>query len=197
METLTKDRDLLHQEGLQGNIPSNQNPTPFTSQLIVDVRTPGEFEEVHIPHSKNIPLTELESSLPELVEAAKNYKELTLVCRTQNRVKLAHKQLAAHGIRNTRILEGGITQWTADGKPVIRGKQGMSLERQVRLGAGMMIVTGVILGVLVNPWLLVVPAAAGIGLIHAGWTDSCLMGMILARLPYNRRTPVLREGVVL
>ncbi|GJL54977.1 MAG: sulfurtransferase [Nitrospirales bacterium] len=192
-----KNPGRIYQEAYQGNISPNRNATPVTNQLIIDVRTPGEFEEVHIPGSMNIPLTDLESSLPELRERVKNYEELILVCRTQNRVELAHNQLVAHGIRHARILEGGVTQWVADGKPVIRGKQGMSLERQVRLAAGMMIVVGIISGVLISPWFLLLPAAAGIGLMHAGWTDSCLMGMLLTFLPYNRRSPSAMERPVL
>ena len=154
-------------------------------QVIVDVRTPGEFEEVHIPGSRNIPLTDLKKYLPELGEIAKN-QELTLVCRTQNRVKLAYDQLVTHGVSNCRILEGGVSEWVAEGKPIVRGRKSISLEGQVRMAAGTFIVIGVLLGVLLSPWLLVIPVAVGVGLIHAGWTDSCPMGMVLGKLPFNR-----------
>ncbi len=155
------------------------------AQVIVDVRTPGEFEEVHIPGSRNIPLTDIERYLSELGEIAKDC-EVTLVCRTQNRVKLAYDQLVTHGISNCRILEGGVNQWVAEGKPIVRGRKGISLEGQVRMAAGTFIVVGILLGVLLSPWLLVIPSAVGVGLIHAGWTDSCLMGMVLGKLPFNR-----------
>ena len=155
------------------------------SQLIIDVRTPGEFVEAHIPGSRNIPLTDLETFLPELREISR-HRQLTLVCRTQNRVKLAYNELVIHGITNVRILEGGITKWVADGKPLIRSQKGISLEGQVRIAAGTMIVAGTTLGVFVSPWFLMIPAAVGGGLIHAGWTDSCLMGMMLSKIPFNR-----------
>jgi len=195
METLSKQQRPPQHE-IFPNLALDYVHTHPTEHIIIDVRTPGEFDEVHIPGSKNIPLTDLESSLSELEETAKDY-ELVLVCRTQNRVKLAYDQLLRHGITHCRTLEGGVTQWIADGKPVVRGKPGVSLERQVRLSAGIMIVIGVVLGVLVSPWFLLLPAAAGIGLIHAGWTDSCLMGMILANMPFNRRTPTAGERTLL
>ncbi len=154
-------------------------------QVFIDVRTTGEFEEVHIAGSRNIPLTDLQSFLPELSEIAESH-ELTLVCRTQNRVKLAYYQLVSEGIGNCRILEGGVTQWIAEGNPVVRGRRGISLEGQVRMAAGTLIVVGILLSVLFSPWLLLVPAAVGAGLIHAGWTDSCLMGMLLSKLSFNR-----------
>ena len=156
------------------------------SELIIDVRTPGEFLKVHIAGSRNVPLTDLETFLPELREISR-HRQLTLVCRTQNRVKLAYNEFVIHGITNVGILEGGITKWVADGKPVIRGLEGISLQGQVRIAAGTMIVVGTALGAFVSPWLLMIPAAVGGGLIHAGWTDSCLMGMLLSKFPFNQK----------
>ena len=153
--------------------------------LFIDVRTPGEFEEVHIPDSTNIPLADLEKFLPELRQMAKDHS-VTLVCRTQNRVKIAYDQLIKSGITNCRILEGGMNAWMAAGNPVIRGRHGYSLERQTRLTAGFMVMVGVALGVTMSPWFLLIPAAAGAGLFHAGLTDSCLMGIMLGKLPLNR-----------
>ena len=88
---------------------------------------------------------------------------------------------------NCHLLEGGIHAWKAAGHPVVQGRRGISLEGQVRMVAGVLIVIGVILGVAVNPWFLVLPAGVGAGLFHAGYTDSCLMGLALAKLSFNRR----------
>ncbi|MCA9470512.1 MAG: rhodanese-like domain-containing protein [Nitrospirales bacterium] len=156
------------------------------AQLMIDVRTPREFEEVHIPGSRNIPLTDLETFLPELRELSR-HQRLILVCRTQNRVKLAYDEFVIHGITNVRILEGGVTKWIADGRPVTRGRRSISLEGQVRMAAGTLIIGGTALGAFFSPWLLMIPAVVGAGLIHAGWKDSCLMGMLLSRLPFNQR----------
>ena len=158
----------------------------ISGSLLVDVRTPSEFEEVHIADSRNVPLADLQKSLRELQELAKDHS-LVLVCRTQNRVKIAYDHLINSGITNCRILEGGITAWIEAGNPVVRGRKGWSLERQTRLAAGILVMVGVALGVTISPWFLVIPAAAGAGLFHAGLTDSCLMGIMLGKLPFNRQ----------
>jgi hypothetical protein len=72
------------------------------------------------------------------------------------------------------------------GLPVNRGPQAISLERQVRIVAGSLVVLGTGLGALVSSWFLVLSGFVGMGLVFAGITDSCAMGMLLARMPWNR-----------
>jgi rhodanese-related sulfurtransferase len=156
-----------------------------TTPVLIDVRTPKEFEEVHIPDSRNIPLSDLHKFLEEL-KGLSQERPLVLICRTQNRVKIAYEYLINNGVGNCRILEGGITDWVKSSKPVVRGRKGISLEGQVRVIAGSLVVLGVGLGISVNVWFLLIPVIVGTGLIHAGLTDSCLMGMLLSKLPMNR-----------
>ena len=177
---------LVDQQPLSQSM--TEYPPSFTSGAtpgLIDVRTPKEFEEVHIPEARNIPLPDLHKFLKEL-KALSQERPLILMCRTQNRVKIAYDYLTNNGVSNCRILEGGITGWIESGKPVVRGRKGISLEGQVRTIAGSLVVLGVALGVSVSMWFLLIPAFVGIGLIHAGLTDSCLMGMVLAKLPMNR-----------
>jgi rhodanese-related sulfurtransferase len=173
-------------QGDEHGAPGHQTDTSF---IFIDVRTPSEFEEAHIPESRNIPLADIHKFLPELREAAKS-QTLVLLCRTANRVQIAHDHLVNNGITNCRILDGGITKWIADGHAVVRGRKGYSLERQTRLIAGLLVMVGVGLGVTLSPWFLLIPAAAGAGLFHAGLTDSCLMGIMLGQLPFNRHKKV-------
>ena len=181
--TLSTEKDMIYPWVQGEGLLTQEQGTG--GQLLVDVRTPSEFGEAHIPGSQNIPLADLHKFLPELKESSKD-KAVVLVCRTQNRVKIAYDHLVNSGITNCRILEGGITTWMAAGNPVNRGSKGFSLERQVRLIVGALVVLGVGLGVSVNLWFLIIPAFVGAGLFHAGATDSCLMGTILAKLPFNR-----------
>ncbi len=155
-------------------------------RILVDVRTPGEFEEAHIPDSTNVPLADLEQVLADLERKAQD-KQVVLVCRTHNRVKVAFNHLVQAGLTNCHMLEGGITGWIADGHPVIRGRKAISLERQVRMVVGVLVVIGAAMGAFLSPWFFIVPAAVGAGLFHAGLTDSCFMGMVLAQLPFNRK----------
>ena len=64
-------------------------------------------------------------------------------------------------------------------------KKAISLERQVRIVAGLMVFAGSLLAI-TNPWWLIVPGFIGAGLAFAGITDTCGMAMILARMPWNQ-----------
>ncbi len=179
MNTLLTDPDTSTSGPMQTVPPGKTEP------LYVDVRTPHEFETVHIAGSKNFPLPDLSSRFDELKQVSQ-HRPIILLCRTQNRVKQAYDFLTSHGVTDCTILPGGITDWIKEGKPVIRGKQRLSLEGQVRAIAGGLILLGVGLSLTVHWGFLLLPTLVGLGLLHAGLTDSCLMGMLLSRLPYNR-----------
>lgn len=74
----------------------------------------------------------------------------------------------------------------AAGLPVVRGKKAVSLERQVRITAGSLVLIGAILGYFVHPYWIGLSAFIGAGLAFAGITDTCGMGMMLARMPWNQ-----------
>jgi len=151
---------------------------------ILDVRTPGEFESAHIRGAYNVPL----DSLAEHVREIGTVTEATvvLVCQSGQRARKADDALRAVGMSNLHILDGGMNAWVAAGLDVVRGRKRMSIERQVRTVAGALAATGGILALLVNPLFAAIPAAVGSGLVFAGLTDTCAMGMMLSRLPYNR-----------
>lgn len=151
---------------------------------LLDVRTPGEFEAEHIAGAYNVPLDTLAEHGPEIragVDAP-----VVLVCRSGQRARRAEEALASAGMQNLYVLEGGMAAWSAAGRPVRRGEPRMSLERQVRIVAGALAATGGFLALFVNPLFALLPAFVGSGLVFAGVTDTCTMGMLLARLPYNR-----------
>ena len=60
------------------------------------------------------------------------------------------------------------------------------LERQVRIVAGFLTLVGAVLGFFVNPYFIGLSAFIGAGLMFAGITDTCGMGMMLAKMPWNR-----------
>ena len=189
---------LLDQQHTGEEVPGTQQfELPRKEPIYIDVRTPQEFESVHIAGARNIPLPDIHHYVDELKTLSQEHP-LRLMCRTQNRGKIAYEYLTNHGITNCQILEGGITGWIAQGKPVIKGQQGISLEGQVRAIAGGLILLGVVLGFTVHSGFFVLPALIGVGLLHAGLTDSCLMGMLLSKLPMNRiensRQPQEKKG---
>ncbi|WP_329275862.1 rhodanese-like domain-containing protein [Streptomyces sp. NBC_00691] len=150
---------------------------------LLDVRTPGEFRTVHIPGSSNVPLDTLREHRAELLPHLD--EDVVLVCRSGARAAQAERALAGAGLPNLRVLDGGMNAWEAAGAPVNRGPERWDMERQVRLVAGSVVLTTGLVGVLV-PGVHLVGTAIGAGLTYAAVSNSCLMGVLLSRLPYNR-----------
>lgn len=148
--------------------------------ILLDVRTPAEFQEVHIPQARNLPLDKLDPA------AFDKSQPLLVVCRSGGRGQKACEKLRAAGFTVSNV-EGGTLAWEQAGFPVVRGRKTMSLERQVRILAGGIAGTGAILALAVHPWFAGLPAFIGAGLVFAGVTDTCGMGMVLARMPWNQR----------
>ncbi|MFY9683003.1 MAG: rhodanese-like domain-containing protein [Candidatus Sulfotelmatobacter sp.] len=167
------------------------SPTITISQLqdhvpaqLVDVRSASEFASGHIPGAVNIPMDQIEARLDDL----DRYLPLVLICQTGRRARMTagllepcHRQIA--------VLEGGTKAWIEAGHPVVASVMTRwSLERQVRLGAGLLVLTGVLLALTVNPLWIFLCGFVGMGLTFAGLTDVCAMGIILEKMPWNRRS---------
>jgi len=156
---------------------------------IIDVRTPAEFEQLHAAGARSVPLDRLD---PAAVMAARGGavadRPLYLICKAGGRAAKACEQFQAAGHANVVSIEGGTEAWEAAGLPVVRGTgRVISLERQVRIGAGSLVLVAVLLSWLVHPGFLGLAAFVGAGLVFAGVTDWCGMGMLLALMPWNRR----------
>jgi rhodanese-related sulfurtransferase len=150
---------------------------------LIDVRTPGEFETVHIAGAYNVPLDLLREHRDEIGEHLEG--DVVLVCRSGQRAAQAEDTLRAAGLVNVHVLDGGMTAWESAGLAVNRGTERWDLERQVRLIAGSIVVSS-ILGSIAAPKLKWLAAGIGSGLAYAALSNTCAMGMLLARLPYNR-----------
>jgi rhodanese-related sulfurtransferase len=150
---------------------------------ILDVRSPAEFEAIHIPGAYNVPL----DTLGEHAEDIRQHVDepVVLVCRSGMRASNAEQRLASAGMGNLRVLEGGMVAWERHGGAVNRGEARWDIERQVRLVAGVIVVASIVASIWL-PGLRFVAGALGLGLTLAALTNTCLMGSLLARLPYNR-----------
>lgn len=109
-------------------------------------------------------------------------------------VRSAAERLKEYHLPPLAVLEGGIQAWDKAGLPLIRGRKTISLERQVRIAAGTLVLTGAILAWLVHPWFIALSGFVGAGLVFAGITDTCGMGMLLARIPWNNRKAATTYG---
>jgi rhodanese-related sulfurtransferase len=153
---------------------------------LIDVRTPLEFREVHVDCACNIPLDTLDPAKVFHNRHTMQEKTLYVICRSGGRAKQACEEFITAGYPNVVNVEGGTLACIEAGLPVVRGKKVFSLERQVRIAAGLMVLIGVVLGFLVHPGFYGLSAFVGGGLVFAGITDSCPMGLLIAKMPWNR-----------
>jgi rhodanese-related sulfurtransferase len=152
---------------------------------LIDVRTPAEFESVHIPGSYNVPLDLIGEHRDELRDSLR--EPAVIVCRTGFRARQAAEQLRAAHLEHVHILDGGLAAWESSGQSVRRSnRRTWSLERQVRGLAGTLVLVGALGGMFVNSAIGLLAVGIGGGLAFSAATDSCGMAMVLARMPWTR-----------
>ena len=169
-----------------------QQDLPAENATIIDLRSPSEFATGHIAGAINIPLPELEPRRGEI-----RGDRLVFVCERGIRAQTARAALA-RCFPHTQVLEGGMHAWRQAGLPIIQvTKTTWSLERQVRLIAGTLVLIGVVLGLTLGPLWSLVAAIPGAGLVFAGLTDFCPTAILLTRMPWNQlcSTSVQNEEV--
>jgi len=158
---------------------------------VLDVRTPVEFAEVHVPQVRNEPLDQFNPQALLASGAIAKDTPVYLLCRSGARASKAAEKLVKEGFDQGVVVEGGTLAWIEAGLPVERGTvKVISLERQVRIAAGSLVLTGVLLAYFVHPYFIGLSAFVGAGLVFAGISDWCGMGLLLAKLPWNFRKPV-------
>ena len=160
---------------------------------LIDVRTPSEFSTGHIACAVNVPLDQIESRLDDLDPA----RPLVLICKAGTRARMA-AELLAPCRPNTLILDGGMDAWFRAQRPVVVNvRTRWSLERQVRLIAGLLVLAWVVAAQVSNHRWIFLSGFIGLGLTFAGLTDICAMGALLTRMPWNRSSrlrAIRKEG---
>jgi len=153
---------------------------------VIDVRTPAEFREVHLEIAKNIPLHQLDPAAVMRARRAEDEQPLYLVCQSGGRGSKAWEAFHAAGFTNVVNIEGGTKACIEAGLPVVRGQGTVSLERQVRIAAGALVLIGCLLAWFVHPIFLALSILVGAGLMFAGITDTCGMAIMLSYMPWNQ-----------
>lgn len=157
---------------------------PADAQLI-DVRSPCEFAAGHIPGAVKIPVGQIESRLDELSPT----KPIVLICQLGKRARLTAGLLEPCRLELS-VLGGGTRAWIRAGFPVVvSSRSGWSLERQARLGAGLLVLSAAALSLSVNVNWVFLAALVGAGLTFAGLTEMVPSGELLQRLPWNKAAP--------
>ena len=149
---------------------------------LIDVRTPAEYGSIHADGAVNHPMESLEL---EKIPFSKE-EEIHVICQSGGRSMKVCQKLEAAGFTKIVNVDGGTSAWQSAGLPLVEGKKVMSLERQVRIAAGSLVVIGAAVGQFVHPAGFGLSAFIGAGLVFAGVTDSCGMGMMIAKMPWNR-----------
>lgn len=147
---------------------------------LIDVRTPREFQEVHLTDAVNLPLDRMEpESLPT------DGRPIIFICKSGMRGRSAAEK-SSECRENVYNVDGGTDACIALEMPAVRGKKSISLERQVRIAAGSLVLIGVLLAYFAHPAFIFLSAFVGGGLVFAGVTDTCGMAMLLAKMPWNQ-----------
>ncbi|MBZ0185417.1 MAG: rhodanese-like domain-containing protein [Candidatus Obscuribacterales bacterium] len=149
--------------------------------VLLDVRSPIEFETEHIANSVNVPLNELEARWQEVPRQG----HLVVICRSGKRAERGAYTLLGKGFQ-PQVLEGGLVAWRKAGLPVKEGKKMLPIERQIQLIVGIGVLTGILLGGFVNPWFLAIAGFFGAGLTFAGLSGTCALGLLLMKAPWNQ-----------
>jgi rhodanese-related sulfurtransferase len=154
--------------------------------MIIDVRSGAEFDSMHIKGSYHVPLAMLSEHTEEF--AAKMGTRVVLVCQSGNRAEQARKHLDSVGLASASVLSGGVPAYAAAGGNVVRGRGrgAWALERQVRMTAGSLVLAGVLGSKFISPKLGLIAGGIGAGLTFSAATNSCAMGQMLSKMPWNR-----------
>ncbi|GAA3300814.1 rhodanese-like domain-containing protein [Glutamicibacter nicotianae] len=151
---------------------------------VLDVRTPAEFESVHIPGSYNLPLDLVAEHAYDVTR--KLAKQIVLVCQSGTRAGQAQQKLADLQIESGSVLDGGISAWEKSGGEVVRSTQRWAMDRQVRMTAGSLVLLGFIGSKLASPKLGYLSAGIGAGLVYSAASNSCAMASVLSKMPWNK-----------
>lgn len=152
--------------------------------VVLDVRSAAEFEGMHIKGSYNVPLPLLSEHADEV--AGRLGHRVVLVCQSGVRATQARAHLTAAGLEHAVVLTGGVPAFDAAGGEVVRGAQRWSLERQVRMAAGTLVLAGLVGGKVLSPKVRTLAGVIGAGLSVSAATNTCAMGSVLARMPWNQ-----------
>lgn len=158
--------------------------SPTADLALIDVRTQGEFETVHIPGSYNVPLDDFTANPAEVL--AKLPGKPLLICHSGNRAAKAQRALQDAGLEHGSVLRGGVTAYQTAGGTVVRGIQRWALDRQMRMAAGSLVVAGLIGAKFISPKVAWLSAAIGGGLVFSAVRDSCPMISVLGKMPWNK-----------
>jgi len=153
---------------------------------LLDVRTPGEHANAHVPGARLIPLDELDAAA-FCREQNGAGTPLYVLCQSGSRAKRAIEKLEQAGALGCRRVEGGTQAWMDAGLAVNRDESRvLPLMRQVQIVVGFVSAVGAALALAVHPWFALISLLTGGGLLFAGLTGFCGLALVLAKMLWNK-----------
>ncbi|MAX24979.1 MAG: sulfurtransferase [Phycisphaeraceae bacterium] len=169
------------------------SPTEFNllsqnqKTVLLDVRTPVEYAQVHAQKAVLEPLDQLDPQKAASRHGFSKQDAVYVICKSGGRAKTAGQKFIDAGFEKVISVEGGTDAWVAANLPVVRSaSRTLPLQQQVFIVVSIMILSGVLLGHFVHPAWLLLAGFAGCGLLFAGLTGYCGMAMMLAKMPWNQ-----------
>ncbi len=151
--------------------------------VLIDVREPDEWIKEHVPEAHLVPLSGFNPD-----DFPRDHEKIAVFhCRSGGRTEAAAPQILRTSFREVYQLEGGIQAWREAGYKVNEtAKAPISIMRQVQITAGSLVLLGLVLAIIVNPWFATLSAFVGAGLTQSGITGTCAMASMLKHMPWNR-----------
>ena len=151
--------------------------------VLIDIRETDEFAREHIPGARHVPLSGFDrADFPQDRE-----RKAVFHCASGARTRQAAGDILGTGFAEVYCLDGGLQGWKKAGLPTsFNRKVPISIQRQVQLTAGGMVVLGIVLAALASPWFALLSGFVGAGLMFAGATGTCALAGLLGRMPWNK-----------
>lgn len=153
--------------------------------VILDVRNGSEHTEIALRRKHyfvELPQFDAKSFIKDY---GLNGEKICVLCKSGFRASKAARMLEEAGYPNIAIIKGGISSLIGK-SGLVYEKTVMSMERQVRIVAGALVLLGSVLAMSINVWFALLPAFVGCGLMYAGISNTCAMASLLGKLPWNK-----------
>lgn len=151
--------------------------------ILIDIRESDEFAREHVPGAHHVPLSGFDGAdFPDDRD-----KVAIFHCASGARTAEAAPHILGTAFAEVYQLDQGLAGWKKAGlKTLVNRKVPISIQRQVQMTAGLMVLIGVVLGFAFSPWFFALSGFVGAGLTFAGISGTCAMANLLGLMPWNR-----------
>lgn len=155
--------------------------------VVLDVRSPKEYETVHIANARLNPIDEFDPKqfLENLKKEGLENSKIYVTCGTNPRAKRACHLLIEANHEHVILVDGGTVAWEEAGYPVERNVAAMPLQQQIKLFQGGAVALGSLLGMVWSSIFLIIPLFIGAEMIYSVKTGNSIWSGLFARMPWN------------